>query len=46
MKPDNRGILLNYLKNLEKEVKAIRSLVYQNRQTQIKGKQSLADLSK
>ena len=46
MRPDNRGILLNYLKNLEKEVKAIRSLVYQNRQTQIKGKQSLADLSK
>ena len=41
-----RGILLNCLKNLEKEVKYIRSLVDQNRQTQIKGKQSLPDLSK
>ena len=43
---DCRGILLNCLKNLEKEVKYIRSLVDQNRQTQIKGKQSLPDLSK
>ena len=43
---DCRGILLNCLKNLEKEVKYIRSLVDQNRQTQIKGEQSLADLSK
>ena len=41
-----RGILLNCFKNLEKEVKTIRSLVDQNRQTQIKGKQSLAGLSK
>ena len=40
------GILLNCLKNLQKEVKYIRSLVDQNRQTQIKGEQSLADLSK
>ena len=46
MKPDNRGILLNYLKNLEKEVKAIRSLVDQKRETRIKGKQLLADVSK
>ena len=30
---DCRGILLNCLKNLEKEVKTIRSLVDQNRQT-------------
>ena len=46
---DNEGcrdIILNCLKNLEKEVKTIRSLVDQNRQTQIKGEQSLADLSK
>ena len=43
---DCRGILLNCLKNLEKEVKTIRSLVDQNRQTQIKGEQSLVDLSK
>ena len=43
---DCRGILLNCLKSLEKEVKYIRSLVDQNRQTQIKGKQSLIDLSK
>ena len=43
---DYRGILLYCLKNLEKEVKHIRSLVDQNRQTQIKGEQSLADLSK
>ena len=43
---DCRGILLNCLKNLEKEVKYIRSLGDQNRQTQIKGEQSLADLSK
>ena len=43
---DCRGILLNCLKSLEKEVKTIRSLVDQNRQTQIKGKQLLADLSK
>ena len=35
------GILLNCLKNLEKEV-----LVDQNRRTQIKGGLSLADLSK
>ena len=32
-----RGILLNCLKNLEKEVKTIRSLVDKNRLTQIKG---------
>ena len=38
---DCTGILLNSLKNLEKEV-----LVDQNRQTQIKGELSLADLSK
>ena len=43
---DCRGILLNCLKNLEKEVKTIRCLVDQNRKTQIKGEQSLADLSK
>ena len=43
---DCRGILLNCLKNLEKEVKYIRSLVDQNRLTQIKGEQSLVDLSK
>ena len=43
---DCTGILLNCLKNLEKEVKTMRSLVDQNRQTQIKGEQSLADLSK
>ena len=43
---DCRGFLLNCLKNLEKEVKTIRILVDQNRQTQIKGKQSFADLSK
>ena len=43
---DCRGILLNCLKSLEKEVKTIRSLVDQNRQTQIQGKQLLADLSK
>ena len=43
---DCRGILLNCLKNLEKKVKTIRSLVDQNRQTQIKGQQSLVDLSK
>ena len=43
---DCRGILLNCLKNLEKEVKTIQSLVDQNRQTQIKGEQLLADLSK
>ena len=40
------GILLNCLKNLEKEVKCIKSSVNQNRQTQIKGEQSLTDLSK
>ena len=28
-----RGIILNFLKNLEKEVKTIRSLVDRNRQT-------------
>ena len=38
---DCTGILLNCLKNLEKEV-----LVDQNRRTQIKGGLSLADLSK
>ena len=38
-------ILLNCLKNLEKEVKYIRSLVDQNRQTQMIGEQQLADLS-
>ena len=43
---DCRGILLNCLKNLGKEVKTIGSLVDQNRQTQIKDEQSLADLSK
>ena len=43
---DCGGILLNCLKNLEKEVKTIRSLVDQNRQTQIKGEQSLVDFSK
>ena len=42
---DYRGILLNYLKNLKKEAKTIRSLVDQNRQTQTKGKQPLVDLS-
>ena len=31
-------------KNLEREVRTIRSLVDQNRQTQIKGEQSLTDL--
>ena len=41
-----RGILLNCLKSLEKEVKTIRSLVDQNKQTQIKGEQWLADISK
>ena len=43
---DFRDILLNCLKKLEKEVKTIRSLIDQNRLTQIKGEQSLADLSK
>ena len=43
---DCRAILLNCLKNLEKGVNNIRSLVNQNRQTQIKGEQSLADHSK
>ena len=48
---DCRGILLNCLNknclnNLEKEVQTKRSVVYQNRHWQIKGKQSLADLSK
>ena len=42
---DCRGILLNCLKNSEKEIKYIRSLVDQNRQTQVKGEESLADLS-
>ena len=32
-----RGILLNCLKNLEKEIKTIQSLVDQKRQMQIKG---------
>ena len=41
---DCRGILLNFLKNLEKEVKTVRSLVDQNRQTQTKIEQSPADL--
>ena len=41
-----RGIILNCLKNLEKEVKTIQSSVDQNRQTQIKGERSLADLVK
>ena len=40
------GILLNCFKNLEKEVKNIPYLFDQNRTTQIKGKRSLADLSK
>ena len=43
---DCRGILLNCVKNLEKEVEIIRRLVDQNRLTHIKGEQSLADLSK
>ena len=43
---DCTGVLLNCLKNLEKKVKTIRSLVDQNRQTQIKEEQMLADLSK
>ena len=43
---DCTGVLLNCLKNLEKKVKTIRSLVDQNRQTQIKDEQMLADLSK
>ena len=43
---DCRGILLNCLKNLEKEVKYIRSLVNQNRQIQIKDEHLLADVSK
>ena len=38
-------ILLNCLKNLEKEVKYIRSLFDQNRQTQMIGEQYLTDLS-
>ena len=42
---DYRGIFLNYLKNLKKKAKTIRSLVDQNRQTQTKGKQPLVDLS-
>ena len=41
-----RGILINCLKNLEKEVATIWSLVNQNRQKQIESRQSLADLSK
>ena len=43
---DCSGILLNCVKNLEKEVEIIRSFVDQNRLTHIKGEQSLADLSK
>ena len=43
---DCKGILLNCVKNLEKEVEIIRRLVDQNRLTHIKGEQSLADLSK
>ena len=43
---DCRRILSNCLKNLEKEVKTEGSLVDKNRQTQIKGEQSLAVLSK
>ena len=43
---DCRGILLSCLKKIEKEGKTIRILVDQNRQTQIKGKQSIAELSK
>ena len=39
-----RGILLNFLKNLEKDVKTVRSLVDQNRQTQTKIEQSPGDL--
>ena len=42
---DCRCILSNCLKNLKKEVKTIRSLVDQNRQADIIGEQSLADLS-
>ena len=40
------GIPLNCLKNLQREVKTIRSLVDQNRKTEITGELSLADLSK
>ena len=43
--PDCRDILMNCIKNLEKEAKAIRNSVNQNRQTQIKGEQSLADFA-
>ena len=43
---DCRGFLLNCLKNLEREVKTTQILVDLNRQMQIKGEQSLADLSK
>ena len=43
---DCKGVLLNCLKNLEKQVETMRSLVDQKRQTHIKGKQLLADLSK
>ena len=42
---DCRCILSNCLKNLKKEVKTIRSLVDQNRQADIIGEKSLADLS-
>ena len=38
------GTFINYLKNLEKEVKTMQSLVNQNRQTQIKGEESIAYL--
>ena len=41
-----RVILLNYLKNLEEKDKTVRRLVDQNRLTQIKGEQSLPNLSK
>ena len=43
---DCKGVLLNCLKNLEKQVETMRSLVDQKRQTHIKSKQLLADLSK
>ena len=43
---DSRGILLNLLQNLMKEVKIIQSLVNQNWQMEIENVQLLADLSK
>ena len=43
---DSRGILLNWLKTLVKEIKIIQSLVNQNWQMEIKDVQLLPDLSK